>query len=148
MDSFKPHLSPEVQALCAKRGYIVLIHYGGTTGIAQVNDTHLHFPFSKIYQELEMHSFERKQTYDPLDISRDINECVADVWATWRMIDHAQVARGHWDVGLANALDGSEDHLMKSSITKMWNELGISPDGLSANPPVMNKSHRNGEYAH
>ena len=126
MDSFKPHLSPEVQALCAKRGYIVLIHYGGTTGIAQVNDAHLHFPLSKLYQDLEMHCFERKQREDPMDISRNVKECIADVFACWRTISHAKVARGHWDVGLANALDGSEDGLMKSSITKMWNELGLS----------------------
>ena len=133
MDSFKPHLSAHVQALCAKRGYIVLYHYGGTTGIAQVNDTHLHFPLSKFYQELEMHSFERKQMEDPMDISRTPTECAADVFACWRMIDHAQVGRGHWHVGLANALDGSEDHLMKPSITKLWNELGLS----MGYPPIL-----------
>ena len=35
------------------------------------------------------------------------------VAATWRSVDHEAVAEGHWRVGLANSLDGSEDDKLR-----------------------------------
>ena len=40
-------------------------------------------------------------------------QVVNSVASTWRSLDHAAVAEGHWRVGLANALDGSEDDKLR-----------------------------------
>ena len=61
MDSYAAQLTQPVRDLAWRRGYIVLYHNWGTTALAQVNDTHLHAPFSKIYQDLETECFLRRQ---------------------------------------------------------------------------------------
>ena len=110
MDSYAAHLTQSVRDLAWRRGYIVLYHYGGTTALAQVNDTHLHAPLSKIYQDLETECFLRRQEVNgSKDIGRSNQEVINDVCETWRQAPHDLVARGHLHVGLTNKLDGSQD---------------------------------------
>ena len=110
MDSYAAHLTKAVSDLAWRRGYIVLYHYGGTTALAQVNDTHLHAPFSRLYQELEGACFLRRQEKNgSKDIGRANQEVIDDICETWRVLDHGQVATGHLHVGLTNKLDGSQD---------------------------------------
>ena len=40
LDVAASHLGAAVEEFCWQRGYIYLLHYGGTTSVAQVNDTH------------------------------------------------------------------------------------------------------------
>ena len=88
----------------------MLYHYGGTTALAQVNDTHLHAPLSRLYQELETECFLRRQEKNgSKDIGRSNQEVIDDICETWRVLDHGQVATGHLHVGLTNKLDGSQD---------------------------------------
>ena len=37
------HIGDDVDKLCWSKGYVYLLHYGGTTAIIQVNDTDCHF---------------------------------------------------------------------------------------------------------
>ena len=74
MDSYRSHLGTEIDDLAWSRGYVVLYHYGCTTGIAQVNDTDLHDEFSRLYIDAETLSFHEKQALDPSDISRSRQE--------------------------------------------------------------------------
>ena len=60
MDAYRAHMGQELVGLCVARGYILLFHYGCTTGIAQVNDTDLHAEFSRQYLDMESASFFEK----------------------------------------------------------------------------------------
>ena len=110
MDSYAAHLTQKVNDTAWSRGYIALYHYGCTTALAQVNDTHLHAPLSKIYQDLETECFLRRQDeHGSKDIGRSVQEVVDDVCETWRRVPHDMCARGHLNVGLTNNLDGTQD---------------------------------------
>ena len=110
MDSYAAHLTQKVNDTAWSRGYIALYHYGCTTALAQVNDTHLHAPISKIYQDLETECFLRRQDeHGSKDIGRSVQEVVDDVCETWRRVPHDMCARGHLNVGLTNNLDGTQD---------------------------------------
>ena len=110
MDSYAAHLTQKVNDTAWSRGYIALYHYGCTTALAQVNDTHLHAPLSKIYQDLETECFLRRQDeHGSKDIGRSVQEIVDDVCETWRRVPHDMCARGHLNVGLTNNLDGTQD---------------------------------------
>ena len=70
LDAFKPHLAQEVQDFAWQRGYVLLYHGGGTTGITQVNDTDLHCEVENVYCHLEQVSFVDQQLVDPGHIGR------------------------------------------------------------------------------
>ena len=53
LDAFRAHLDQRVFDTVWDRGYVVLYHGGGTTGVCQVNDTDLHHQFERIYLECE-----------------------------------------------------------------------------------------------
>ena len=120
LDSYRGHLSPELDELCWQRGYVLLIHYGCTTGVAQVNDTDLHDKFEQIYLELEQDAFTEAQSIDPSDISRTEQEVLNDVAQTWRQLDHLRGVEGHKRVGLANALDGTDDEELTREALEFW----------------------------
>ena len=42
LDWYAGHKAPEIASLAADSGLVLFMHGGGTTGYAQVNDTHLH----------------------------------------------------------------------------------------------------------
>ena len=88
LDIAKSHCGDEITALAHSRGYVVLYHYGCTTGVAQVNDTHLHADFSRIYTNFECMAFAAQQQHDPGYIGRDLQEVVNDACRTWRVCDH------------------------------------------------------------
>ena len=100
----------DVEQYCWGRGYIYLLHYGGSTAACQVNDTHCHLYVSETYVELEQRFFTEVQSNDPGNIDRSFPQVVADVVKMWRMLDHAVSCDGHWATGLANKLEGKEDH--------------------------------------
>ena len=132
LDVAKSHCGPEVLALCHERGYVLLFHYGCTTGVAQVNDTDLHGPFEKFYVELEQASFNIQQTWDPGCVSRSLQAVVNDVGEAWRLCDHKAGVRGHKFNGLNVALDGSEDHLLGREAATIWKELDMAGARLRA----------------
>ena len=70
LDSYRAHWSEDIERCCWERGYLALYHYGNTTGVMQVNDTHLHGPFKRIYLNYEEDAFAKQLMHDPGDISR------------------------------------------------------------------------------
>ena len=87
MDAYKVHLTDRIQELCWSRGYVLLYHYGLTTGIAQVNDTDLHGESSRIFQEFELACFARQQLDDPSDISLSIQQVLSIYMSIYLSID-------------------------------------------------------------
>ena len=75
-DVAKSHLADELERLLWSRGYIRMIHFGHTTGVAQVNDTDLHMQLERIYQYYESEAFFEQQTIRPGDIGRSLQQAV------------------------------------------------------------------------
>ena len=130
LDVAKGHLGADVEEYCWQRGYIYLLHYGGTTGITQVNDTHCHLYVEDFYVELEQENFTKKQTDDPGNIDRPLPEVVADVVTTWRSVDHERSCDGHWATGLANSLDvgDQEDRLISGEAREVWDAMKMTAE--------------------
>jgi hypothetical protein len=126
MDVAKSHLADEITQYAHDRGYCVLLHYGCTTGVAQINDTDLHCELEAQYLELEQCSFHSQQLWDPGNISRTLQQVLDDLGGSWRSVDHTRGARGHKKVGLNNALDGSEDHLITREARLFWLEADMA----------------------
>ena len=50
LDWFSAHIAPEVrEQVVEQKGHMLMFHGGGTTGVIQANDTHVHEPLSKIF---------------------------------------------------------------------------------------------------
>jgi len=64
-DCYKAHEGDAILRVAWKHRYIVLMHGGGTTGVAQTNDSHLHAPMSRIYQDLEQADMIRQLDESP-----------------------------------------------------------------------------------
>ena len=70
LDSYRAHFDPRIQECAWLRGYVILFHYGNTTGVTQVNDIALHAAFKRIYVQFEVEDFVERALVDPGDISR------------------------------------------------------------------------------
>jgi hypothetical protein len=70
LDAFKPHLDESVASALWVKGFIPVYHGGGTTGVAQVNDTDCHGSFQREYLAVEAQTLLDQQLVDPHDISR------------------------------------------------------------------------------
>ena len=110
------------------RGYIVIIHGGGATGITQTNDTDLHQHQRRLYTEKEMAEMLRLARINPGKMpSAMVESCIdwmAEVWGNRAL--HDQARQGYKYTGETNALDGSEDHLIAREARVFWDNLGIS----------------------
>ena len=124
-DFYGPHADDTVFDLCWSRQYVILLIGGGITGILQVPDTHLHQPLSARYTELEMLDLVEQQRARPHGCpTRSRESCCRDLVAAWRHRPlHEAGKRGLWDNMLANKLDGSEDHLGRSTAKVLWDEM-------------------------
>jgi hypothetical protein len=109
-----------------------LLHYGCTTGVAQINDTDLHCELEAKYVELEQCSFHLQQLWDPGNISRTLQQVLDDLGGAWKSVDHTRGSRGHKKVGLNNALDGSEDQHITREARLFWLEADMAGERAKA----------------
>ena len=123
LDVAKSHLNPDLLKLAWSCGYVLLFHYGHTTGVAQVNDTDLHGAFEREYLEVEQRFFNWQQEDSPGTITRRPQDVVDDCCQTWIAAQHTHDRWGHKSVGLTIALGGSEDRLISREARHCWNEL-------------------------
>jgi hypothetical protein len=127
-DAYRAHDGEAVRRLAWHHGAVVVLHGGGTTGVAAVNDTHLHGPLSKAYQDLEMQSGFLQLAMDPRGCpKRSRAQCVDDLAACWRRPDMHLTALAGWKSNLIMvALNGTEDHMGSQEMLGFWTELGMS----------------------
>jgi hypothetical protein len=124
-DVAQSHCGGDVQDFCWTRGYVMLYHYGGTTAVAQVNDTDCHGDFEMVYVNFEQEACNERQAIDPGNISRTVQEVYDDVVATWRSLNHSRAVLGHKRTGLSVALDGPEDHHLTREAGDFWKLLNM-----------------------
>jgi hypothetical protein len=132
MDVAKSHLADEITQFAHDRGYCILLHYGCTTGVAQINDTDLHCDLEAAYVELEQCSFHSQQLWDPGNISRTLQQVLDDLGGSWKAVDHTRGLRGHKKVGLNIALDGSEDQHITREARIFWLEADMAAERVKA----------------
>ena len=90
LDAYAPQMSDSVRRLCWQRGYIVIIHGGGATGVTQVNDTDLHQHLRKTYVEHEMAAMIKAARLNPN--STPVPKCeqcvtwMANVWSNSQLL--------------------------------------------------------------
>ena len=72
LDVAAAHFGKDVEEYCWAKGYVYLFHYGGATGICQVNDTHCHLQPAQFYLEREQAFFHRDSTVRPWQRERGI----------------------------------------------------------------------------
>ena len=127
-DCYRAHEGDAVLRLAWQHKYVVLLHGGGTTGVAQVNDTHLHGALSKVYQDLEMKDCWEQMCLQRHGVpKRDRLRCVRDLCACWRAASLHVAALAGWTANmLTNNLDGTEDHLASKEIAAFWRELQMN----------------------
>ena len=114
------HMGKEIEDYCWECGYVLVYHYGGTTSVMQVPDTHLHQPFSSLYLEVEQAKFTKRQEFDPGNVNRTLQEVLDDVITVWRAMDHMKGVNGHWEIGVANKLDGTQDDRITGEALEVW----------------------------
>ncbi len=128
LDAYKPHLDCKVWQFAFEREYIIIPHGGGTTGIAQVNDTDIHQPFSAEYIAREQVELLEKMLRMPANWTptRSRQEIITTCVEAWAAVDHQKGIAGHKRCGLTNKLDGSEDLLLTREAGDFWQELNMS----------------------
>ena len=125
VDAYAAQTTEAVRRACWHRGYVLISHGGGTTGVAQVNDTDLHQTLKRLYIELESAEMLDQQRLRPGGVpvpkKEDCISWMAHVWHSSAM--HSAVAEGFWKTGQANALDGSQDNRIVRESRPFWDEL-------------------------
>ncbi len=127
-DVYAAHLGDPVSRLAWSHNYVMVIHGGGTTGVAQVNDTHLHQALSREYQRLEQQDLYRELARRPSSCpTRQRGVCMRDLHLIWQREEiHLAAAEGFQRNMLTNAVDGSEDSRASVEIARFWEELGMN----------------------
>lgn len=126
-DFYGPHADTTVFELCWAHQYVLILIGGGVTGVLQVMDTHLHYSLSQRYTELEMLDLLEQERAKPHGCpTRSRESCCRDLLAAWRHAPlHEMGRRGWYDNCLANALDGSQDHVGRGAAGEMWDQMGM-----------------------
>ena len=128
VDAFKAQTTEAVRAFAWSRKFVLVVHGGGATSICQPNDTDLHQDMKRVYMELEMSDAVLHQRLRPgcCPVPRK-EDCLAWMGAIWgeRRL-HEKAALGFKNVGLSNALDGTEDGMICREARVYWDELGMS----------------------
>ena len=124
-DDYGPHKSQNAFRLCWSRGYVLVVHGGGTTPVAQTVDTDYNQHAKRHYTNLEsaelIDQFRESAVAVPKIPPRhacDLMHLVAS-----RKDIHAQAADGFKKTGATIDLDGSEDNLVVREAGIFWNSL-------------------------
>ena len=146
-DWFAPNLDDELQMLIHERGHCLLLFPGLVTGQVQVNDTHAHAPFSKIYKALETRANQEELALGkPMqDMSR--RTMLERACNAWSQVNQQTCTHGFVSNGIANALDGHEDDLISDDCKPFW-EANSMPEVRERIRVFIKGKVRNGEATH
>ena len=124
-DDFRPHKSPNAFRLCWSRGYVLVVHGGGTMPVAQTPDTDENQHVKREYSAVETLELMRQFRDTAVAVPR-VNEQTAldmmyDIMQKKEM--HLRAAKGYKYTGATIDLDGGEDHMVCREAGQFWNEL-------------------------
>ena len=117
-DWYAPHLAEDAIRLARMRTTSpTLFIGGGTTAEAAVCDKKPHRDLQRIYKALEAEDALEALQLQPEKVpSWSKTDVLARGWQAWNQLDHAAGRDLHISCGYTTALDGTQDHLLDSSI--------------------------------
>jgi len=122
-DDHAPHRSENVWRLCWSRGYILLIHGGGVTPVAQTCDTDLNEHVRRGYGNRESRLLIEKMRRGDKVPSLTHEECMLMMLEVLSDPEvHAKASAGFKKVGQSIDLRGGEDALVCREAGTFWNE--------------------------
>ena len=129
-DAYSAHDSHAIRKLAWARGYILMYHGGGSTGVVQVNDTDLHYFISQMYVQMEMLDLhERNELFTGRLATRSKPNMVTDVISIWKNTSlHLKARDGHLLNGLCERVDGADEPKMDRLARTFWEELDMESE--------------------
>ena len=125
-DDYGPHKTDNVKNITWSRGYVQLVHGGGTTPVAQTPDTDLNQHTRREYTDAEANLLigqMRLGVKVPKLTPEESIDVMHSVLSQSRL--HLAAADGYKKTGITVALDGSEDHLIQREAREAWNDRGM-----------------------
>ena len=128
-DDYRAHKTENVFHLCWERGYVLIVHGGGATPVAQTPDTDLNEDVRRLYGNREAALLMEKMRYGQIVPKLSHEECMDLMWGVLSDADLWQrAAQGYKKVGQSIDLHGSEDNQIVREAAKFWNE--VTTDGF------------------
>ena len=122
-DLCSAHRSENVLELCRSRGYVLILHGGGATPVAQTPDTDLNEEVRRLYGNQESAVLMEKMRQGQLVPKMTQEECMDLMHSVLSDKElHLQASRGYKKVGQSVALNGSEDNLIVREAAGYWNQ--------------------------
>ena len=123
VDDFGPHKTDAVRRLAWRRKYIVIVHGGGATSVAQTNDTDQNQHVRRIYTEEESHVLLHKsatlaQKVPVLDHEQTIR-IFGEIWQ--RDDVHCKARDGYTKTGATVPLEGDDREICREAAI-FWKE--------------------------
>jgi len=122
-DDYSAHKTDNVWSLCWSRGYIILIHGGGSTPVGQTVDTDLNEHTRRRYGNMESRLLIEKMRAGDVVPKLTHEECMLlmyDVLSDPQL--HKDASKGYKKVGQSVDIDGQEDALICREAGQFWNE--------------------------
>ena len=122
-DAFAAHKTENVFALCWSRGYVLILHGGGATPVAQTPDTDLNEQVRRLYGNRESAILMEKMRCGQVVPKMTNEECMDLMHSV--LCDkelHKKAALGYKKVGQSVDLHGKEDNLIVREAAIYWNE--------------------------
>ena len=122
-DDYRVHKTANVFALCWSRGYVLVIHGGGATPVAQTCDTDLNQHVRRAYGDKESRLLIEKMRSGAVVPSLSNEQCVRCMFEVLSDVElHKKAAEGFKKVGQSVDLHGKEDCLICREAGVYWNE--------------------------
>ena len=124
LDDYEVHLMPEVRKALYERGYILIVMGGGSTVFIQAYGTDVHRSLKVLYQHEEMDLMFKMVEIDKNKVlSPKREDMVQMLLSAWRNVPN-NFPDVFMKLFIANALDGSEDHLVSDKLfTLIGNDM-------------------------
>ena len=122
LDDYSVHVTNEVRQELLKRGYVLVVMGGGITGDVQINDTHLHQRLKAAYRNRETALMMEQLEMRPDRVPSPSRDEVMDMLSTSLESLDFDVTKALKENFIANALDGSEDIMVRDKIFSLVGE--------------------------
>ena len=125
-DDHSPHKADAVRRLAWQRGWVMIVHGGGTTPVAQPVDTDLNQHVKRLYMAVETAALLQKMADGTVVPQLKREECIdLMVKVLQNMQLHIDAAQGFLKTGIRVPLDGSKDIEICREAMHLWVEGGL-----------------------
>ena len=122
-DDYKAHKTENAFQMCWYRGYVLLLHGGGSTPVSQTPDTDLNEHTRREYGNKECWLLLEKMRHGETVPRLTHEECLELMWQVLsNPALHQRAAEGFKKVGQSIDLHGAEDFMVCREAGQYWNE--------------------------